>query len=1142
VAEAFGQLEEDRRQLGEFQSLAKAVDRFDQRYRAYAGTQSRRQARVLRQAQTEFDNASRARNEALLRFDQAKAEEDGARAACQEQESAFGRARARLDALRADPIMQDANALDRAERDLAARQHALEIASAAVDEANRRLQRSLDDIERAERRAKEAERKLKELRAETMRHAAAAGIAISHGENSLVALDAAALISLAQRDFDRAEADLHNLIARRRDQIALLQQRRSEVERAEQTHSHEHRIRADRQAEAETATERRGQADAEVERQGQFLTDSWERHLGGLEQLIIGPEETIAALTALAEWVVAIRGENPARQILHAAQQRAVERLAERSTALDARRLACEAEISEIESERSRLEAGVDPGPLVPYTRAPDIRAGREGAPLWWLVDFHEGLSDAQQAGLESALEASGLLDAWVSPDGSLQTGDGRSWLYDTQALKRPALPLSLADWLDPAIPHESPVPAATVAQILSGIACASDDVTEAEAWISPDGRFRLGALTGAWMKARPVHIGRTARAAARIRRLAEIAERLRQLGDENATVRAMAEQITCDRRQADEEWRSAPADDVLRSAHVKAAYAARDAQSAFAKLSEAEERLCAAEQGLKAARDRFAADAADMRLPEGAEALLAVQSALDRYRDTLAQLMPAGHELRLAFPELVRCRMRENEAREDLTNSKERVAAARTECDETSARFEALRNAVGAKVDDLKRQLGASIDAEKACEAALARARSALSSAGEQRAVAKEKARSAAELLQQRSEARALAVVRWQQFVAAGLLAAAAPDIEIADTGMPWTIDPALSLARRTEQALSDLKDDEESWSRVQKQMNEEFAELGRALTALGHQTVAEMGDWGLVVHIVYQNRPESPYRLAVRLADEIAQRSELLSARERDVLEKHLQEEIAAEIQRLLQNAERQCDAINKELHKRPTSTGVRFRLIWQTLTEEEGAPVGLEAARKRLLNTSADLWSAEDRSVVGAMLQQCILAERERADSLLGGSGSLLDQLATALDYRRWHRFRVERWQDGRWRKLSGPASSGERALGLTVPLFAAVASFYSQASYPLAPRLMLLDEAFAGIDDAARAHCMSLIREFDLDFVITSEREWACYAELPGVAICQLQRSEGIDAVFVSRWTWDGRARRREADPDRRFALQ
>jgi hypothetical protein len=106
---------------------------------------------------------------------------------------------------------------------------------------------------------------------------------------------------------------------------------------------------------------------------------------------------------------------------------------------------------------------------------------------------------------------------------------------------------------------------------------------------------------------------------------------------------------------------------------------------------------------------------------------------------------------------------------------------------------------------------------------------------------------------------------------------------------------------------------------------------------------------------------------------------------------------------------------------------------------------------------------------------MLQHRIAAERERVDSGGGkdGAGGLLDELARALDYRRWHRFRVERWQDGHWRKLSGPASSGERALGLTVPLFAAVASFYGQGSYPLAPRLMLLDEAFAGIDDSARA---------------------------------------------------------------------
>src|SRR2546429_1375000 len=36
--------------------------------------------------------------------------------------------------------------------------------------------------------------------------------------------------------------------------------------------------------------------------------------------------------------------------------------------------------------------------------------------------------------------------------------------------------------------------------------------------------------------------------------------------------------------------------------------------------------------------------------------------------------------------------------------------------------------------------------------------------------------------------------------------------------------------------------------------------------------------------------------------------------------------------------------------------------------------------------------------------------------------------------------------------------------------------------------LAPRLILLDEAFVGIDKPMRAQCMGLLRAFDLDFVI------------------------------------------------------
>jgi uncharacterized protein (TIGR02680 family) len=1142
VAEALGQLEEDRHQLEEYQALAKAVDRFDQRYRIYAGTQSRRQARTLRQAQTEFDNASRSRSEAQDRLEIAETGETNAQTAHDGAEIALKREQARLETLRSGPGMEDANRLESAERDAAARQRALLTATNAVDEANRRLKRSTKETEDAAQRMTQAERQMAGLRQECAAHADATGIVSVHAENPLATFEAAALAELTPHAFDGARSDLRALVANRREQIALLRRRHAEVTTAEALHTQRQTTRDERQDAAEAAANRRDQADSDVEREGQNLIQAWERCFASLKQLQVSPDDGFAALTALAEWVVALDGNNPARQRLQATQQQTSERLAQRRVSLEGQRQTLVAERTALDDEGSRLKGGVDTAPPEPHTRAANVRTTREGAPLWKLVDFRVAVTAPQRAGLEAALEAAGLLDAWVSRDGRLQSADGDVPLHDTQVLERQTQPLSLAGWLQADVPADGAVPATVVERVLSGIACAYDDPIDSEAWVAPDGRFRLGALAGAWIKPEAVYIGYAARAAARTRRLAEIAARLTQLADELMVVQAMAEQLAQDQSQAAEEWRLAPADETLRNAHLAAAIATREAETARQQLAEAAAQCHASEQALQAARQRLAADAADLRLPVSPADLAGVETALSRYQDAQLHLTQAIHEVRLALPDLQRQRIRENEARDDLKTREGQFSTARIEAEEASTRLNVLRETVGAKVEELQRQLADARAAVEAGDHVVKLAGKALREAGEARAVAAEQATTASMMFQQRSDARAEAVLKFQHFATTGLLSAALPQAELPDMGIPWTIDPALTLARRAEQALSKLDDNEDAWARVQKQIGEDLTELQTALSALGHRAQADQNDWGLVAHIVYQNRPERPDRLSTRLAEEIAQRSELLTANERTVLENHLQAEIASEVQRLLQAAETRRDAINKELHNRPTSTGVRYRLLWQPLAEEEGAPVGLEAARKRLLNTSADLWSAEDRRVVGAMLQQRIAAERERVDSGAGkdAGGSLIEQLARALDYRRWHRFRVERWQDGHWRKLSGPASSGERALGLTVPLFAAVASFYSQGSYPLAPRLMLLDEAFAGIDDTARAHCMGLIREFDLDFVITSEREWACYAALPGVAICQLQRREGIDAVFVSRWTWDGRAKTREDDPDRRFA--
>ena len=64
VADAMNQLDEYRDELAQIELVRGAVGDFGRRYRSYAQIQARRQARQLRQAQTEFDSNSRALHEA----------------------------------------------------------------------------------------------------------------------------------------------------------------------------------------------------------------------------------------------------------------------------------------------------------------------------------------------------------------------------------------------------------------------------------------------------------------------------------------------------------------------------------------------------------------------------------------------------------------------------------------------------------------------------------------------------------------------------------------------------------------------------------------------------------------------------------------------------------------------------------------------------------------------------------------------------------------------------------------------------------------------------------------------------------------------------------------------------------------------
>jgi hypothetical protein len=114
----------------------------------------------------------------------------------------------------------------------------------------------------------------------------------------------------------------------------------------------------------------------------------------------------------------------------------------------------------------------------------------------------------------------------------------------------------------------------------------------------------------------------------------------------------------------------------------------------------------------------------------------------------------------------------------------------------------------------------------------------------------------------------------------------------------------------------------------------------------------------------------------------------------------------------------------------------------------------------------------------------------------------------------------------------KRRHGALSGGEKAISLHLPLFAAAAAHYRAA--PRAPRPILLDEVFVGVDEGNRGQLLDLLVKLDLDLLLTSDHEWCTYRELDGMAIHQLVTGEDDDAVTTVRFVWDG-TRVREDDP-------
>jgi uncharacterized protein (TIGR02680 family) len=834
--------------------------------------------------------------------------------------------------------------------------------------------------------------------------------------------------------------------------------------------------------------------------------ESWRQWAARCVEVRIQDPEELAALAAVEGDALAV-AQSAARAVdREITQHRTTVR-----AALDSAHESRDTVVRSIErlAEQSELP------PPAPATRTAD-RSVMEGAPLWRLVAFHDDVPAATQAGVEAALEASGLLDAWVGPHGDIEIPG-----HDTLANAAWAVPAPGATLLEVLGPEpETTVPVERVEWLLSGIAYGTGLPPGSLAAVAADGGWRLATLSGNWSKEEAAYIGVPARERARQRQIAELTDRLGEIETSVATLDGRLSALDERRDRVDAELRDRPPyrdldarrDDRDRAeSHVAArSDAVRDA---VRRLSDREDDVAGAMRALSAL-------SAEHALPTDRAALDGLAAALDALGEVADLWLDAHFDLAAALETVAMTRAQADRSRRVAEEYAAEAETAEATARGLTAELEAVESTVGAdyreiatRIAALRREHTGTRDEIAARNGELLDLATRLGSLQ----------RGMAEDTKKRDDAVAVrntAARRFRHLCAVGLPRDAGIELTLAtEDGTRSTLEAARETAARWAALPHSTRNVGDAFNRLSEAVHKARQHLG----SRADLDLEADEDIHVFTAAVDGMRIGAAQLLDSLTADRDRGRQDITAA-ERRLFDMTLTGDTRRHLAARIRQANELVDRMNGHLERVRTASRVSVRLVWQIHPD---LPAGTRTARELLLK-DPDRITEADREALHTFFRGRIEEAKSRDTAT-----TWEEQLSEVLDYTAWHQFvvKLDRANDSGWqlltKKLHGALSGGEKAIALHLPLFAAVAAHYE--AVPEAPRLILLDEVFVGVDSTNRGQVFALLDALDLDLMLTSDHEWCTYRELSGIAVHQLiTGADGDDAVTSARFTWNGAA--------------
>ncbi len=791
----------------------------------------------------------------------------------------------------------------------------------------------------------------------------------------------------------------------------------------------------------------------------------------------------------------------------------------------------------EIRCWRERVEPEPERHPETEAARQALVAAEVPHLPFYAAVEFRDDVTPEQRERVEAAICEAGLLDALIVPEQYLAAVNG----YDKVIIPHPQFfSHTLADVLQP-VPSAQ-VDGAAIDSVLRSILWSSPENDPGAIVLDMDGRYRIALLTGqAPPRSLSRFIGREAR-----QRYRE--QMLQQLGAELAVLQAERERVAAELRavltcqdQAAEEYRRRPALTALEQhwdSLRRVAEELRVRQSEAARLLQS---LLLAEQRFLQTRNQLQRALLGLNLEATELGLTAALQAMRNYRSELHRLQLLDRDWQHTQALLQRLQLDLQAARADVDElqGELNVLAARQRqiAEEIRASERRLLEMgaaeIRARISQVVARLRSLPDLREQVSAQIATLEGETLRGNADSAVVKGRLR-AAHAVQ----------AGWQQIFSAE------PTLD--RYRLPDDASP-LELARLITKEMGQLLQTDAG--RILFRLNEAFnkeqgllTDYRPTLNALARelqlpaeaatdelvfswwQTLREQNQ-RLSLVLEHQGRTTDIFQVLGALQRDRLEQQQLLAAKDRELYEEIIVHSVGEMIRQRINRADAWVQKISRLMEERDTSSGLTFSLAWKPRTAEHEDELDTKELVELLQMDPVLLKPADSERIAAHFRSQIERARVELAERQQGETLQIVIQ--RMLDYRLWFDFKLYFRKEGEQRReltdrVFFTFSGGEKAMAMYIPLFSAAYSRYQDAS-DSAPRLITLDEAFAGVDETNIRDMFALMQQLELCYIINSQGLWGDYDTAGRLAISELVRPKNAPCVTVVPYLWDGTVR-------------